>query len=187
MLTIDRFLICLPFTLAQECPLPNDWSNAKNFSDDRHDPGGKTMCGIIQREYDVWRKGHGLLVQDVRKIGKDEGEAIYRVCYWQPHCGSLAPGLDLQFFDESVNAGTSEAIRILQVALGIPEDGAWGPQTAVAAAWSFAPQHLPTYIEAFTARREAVYRQLKGFPYFGTDWLRRSAEIGMEALKMAAA
>lgn len=180
---IDRFEICLPFVLAQECPLPNDWSNPKNFSNDRHDPGGKTQCGIIQREYDLWRKGHGLPTQDVRKMPKDEGWAIYRIGYWQPHCHLLPDGLDLEYLDESVNAGPTEATRILQVALGVDNDGEWGPQTD--AAVKLADMDVVAHIERFTSRRLEVYRGMKGFQYFGTGWTRRANEIGAQALKMA--
>lgn len=179
----DRFPLCLPFTLKQECPHPEDWSNLRNFSNDRHDPGGKTMCGIIQREYDLWRKGHGLATQDVRKLTAEEGEAIYRVAYWQPHCTFLPPGLDLQFFDESVNAGPTEAIRILQVALGIKNDGDWGPQTQ--AAVTLAGNDAVAHIERFTSRRIEVYKEMPGFKYFGEDWVRRAHEIGAAALSMA--
>ena len=179
----DRFLICLPLTLVQECPFPNDWSNPKNFSNDAHDPGGATMCGIIQREYDVWRKGHGQPTQPVINLAQAEGYAIYQTLYWQPHCQFLAPGLDLQFFDESVNSGTTEATKVLQVALRLTNDGIWGPQTQAAA--TLTVQDTVAKIEAFTARRETVYREMSGFQYFGTDWIRRSQEIGEAALKMA--
>lgn len=176
----DRFLACLPFTLAQECPHPNNWSDPRNFSNDKHDPGGKTMCGIIQREYDIWRKGDGLPTQDVRKITQIEGRVIYNENYWQPHCPTLAPGLDLCFFDTAVNMGTTEAIKVLQHALGTSSDGDWGPATqkAVDEASSIAA------IKAFTARRLAVYHMMSGFRYFGADWTRRTSEIGAEALKM---
>lgn len=180
---IDRLPICLPFTLAQECPLPNDWSNPKNFSNDKHDPGGATMCGIIQREYDLWRKGYGLPTQDVRKMTQEEGRAIYRVSYWLPNCPALPVGLDMQYFDTCVNMGTTEATKILQIAIGVEADGEWGPQTQTAV--GLAAQNPIKYIEAFTARREAVYKMLPGFKYFGTDWLRRNAEIGATAAKMA--
>jgi lysozyme family protein len=39
-------------------------------------------------------------------------------------------------------------------------------------------------VNAFTAEREAYYRSLSTFKYFGTDWIRRSQEIGAAALKM---
>lgn len=177
-----RFKACLPYTLAQECPHPADWSNPKNFSDDAHDPGGKTMCGITQREYDHYRKARGLPVQDVRKISRKEGEDIYDKSYWLPDCPLLPVGLDLCLFDAAVNQGSFEAIKILQAALGIAADGEWGPKTDAAVK---AIANAGAVIRAFTARRSVVYRQTRGFQYFGTDWLRRSQEIGAEAFKMA--
>ena len=181
---LQRFRACMPFTLAQECPHPADWSNPKNFSDDPHDPGGKTMCGITQREYDHYRKSRGLPVQDVRKIGAAEGEDIYDKSYWLPDCPLLPAGLDLCLFDAAVNEGPLQAIKILQAALGIAADGEWGPRTDAAVKTI---GDVAGVIKAFTARRSAVYRETRGFQYFGTDWLRRAQEIGGESLKMAAA
>jgi len=180
----DRFPVCLPFTLAQEGANPNDWSSLENYSNDAHDPGGATMNGIIQREYDSWRKGHGLPTQPVQLIMQDEGYAIYRASYWMPKCPQLAPGLDLEYFDTSVNMGPTEATKILQYVVNVTVDGLWGPQTDAAVAL-VNTRNLITPIEAFTARRTAVYKTLSGFRYFGTDWLRRASEIGAEALKMA--
>jgi lysozyme family protein len=180
----DRFDICLPFTLAQECPHPETWTNPKNFSNDAHDPGGETMCGIIQREYDSYRKHNGLLCRDVRGLTEREGKDIYWTSYWMPHCLGLPGGLDLQFFDASVNEGCVEAVRILQRVLGLDVDGLWGPKTT-ARVVAIQSRDVPAVIRAFTVRREAVYEQMKGFRYFGTDWLRRSKEIGDAALKMA--
>src|SRR3974390_2724945 len=132
----DRFLICWPFTLAQECPFPNDWSNPHNFSNDAHDPGGETMCGIIQREYDLFRKRKGLPLQSVLQISHEEGAEIYLNSYWLPECPKLKSGLDLSYFDEAVNAGPHAATKLLQRVLKVDADGAWGQQTdeAVAAA-----------------------------------------------------
>jgi lysozyme family protein len=184
-MTIDdtRFAACLPYTLKEECPCSEDWSNSRNFSNDAHDPGGETMVGVIQREYDGYRRSCGEPVQDVRKLSQDEGEYIYRHNYWLPHCPNLPAGLDLAFFDSAVNEGATEAIRILQVALAIENDGDWGDQTSAAVAQI---QDVPGTIKAFTARREAVYRSLRGFQYFGRDWLERSARIQAAALAMAA-
>src|SRR5690348_13170891 len=127
----DRFHICLPFTLAQECPRPNDWSNPRNFSNDAHDPGGETMCGIIQREYTAYRKSKGLPSRDVRQLTREEGEEIYESSYWLPGCPKL-PGLDLCYFDEAVNAGPHTATVLLQRTLGVGDDGLWGPLTDLA-------------------------------------------------------
>jgi lysozyme family protein len=180
----DRFIVCLPFTLAQEDVDPTNWSDPKNFSDDPHDPGGATMGGITQDEYDAWRKLLGLPTQDVKLITQAEGYAIYHANYWLPECPGLSAGLDLQFFDSAVNQGQEEATRILQVALGVESDGIFGPTTAAAVE---AIKNVPAIVTAFTARREAVYKETANYQYFGTDWERRASEIGAEALTMASA
>lgn len=178
---MDRFTLCLPFTLAQECPFPNDWGNPRNFSNDAFDPGGETMCGIIQREYDAYRKHKGEPVRDVRHITQDEGEEIYQNQYWLPHCPDLYAGLDLCFFDAAVNEGSVAAIRLLQRVLGMPANGTWGPSTTFAARAITDPMAA---IHLFAGRRETAYRSLRGFVHFGKDWLRRNKEITAEALKM---
>lgn len=184
ILPIDRFPVCLPFVLAQECPQPNIWSSLRNFSDDSHDPGGKTMCGITQREYDAFRKHKGEAVQDVRQISQDEGEEIYQDNYWMPQCPRLPPGLDLCLFDEAVNAGPFEAIKILQQALGIRADGIWGAETDMAVRGIF---NLPVIIANFTRARLAYYQSLPGYTYFGNGWTSRTRAIGTQALRMTTA
>src|SRR5215469_12907652 len=113
MIYPDRFTTCLPFTLAQECPYPSEWGNPKNFSNDPGDPGGKTMDGIIQIEYDSYRVRQGLTRRDVRNVTEVEGDEIYYTGYWLPYCPELPAGLDLCFFDTSVNEGTFQAVKIL--------------------------------------------------------------------------
>lgn len=178
----DRFLICLPFTLAQECPLPDDWSNPKNFSHDPHDPGGATQCGIIQREYDSYRKGHGEHVQSVRLLTREEGENIYDSEYWLPYCPMLPVGLDMSFFDASVNEGTHEAIKILQYSVDVDGDGAWGPITELAVKGI---GNVPMTIRRFAGRRSGVYRMMSADQYFDEDWQRRTIQIRDASLKMA--
>lgn len=179
----DRFHICLPSVLRQECPLPDDWSNLRNYSNDSHDPGGATMCGITQREYDLFRLQKGFHVQAVSHITRDEGEEIYESSYWLPYSPELAPGADLCFFDESVNAGPHEAIKILQMALDITADGTWGPMTELAARGVF--HDTANFIGAFTKYRIAYYESLAGYRYFGKGWIARSRAICEAALAMA--
>ena len=177
----DRFHICWPYTLAQECPLPNDWSNVRNFSNDAHDPGGATMCGITQREYDIWRKSKGNPVQSVRLITEAEGEEIYESSYWLPECPKLPAGLDLCFFDEAVNAGPHEATKLLQSTIGIEADGLWGPLTDLTVKGI---SDVVAAIRQFTIEREAFYQSLSGFQYFGKGWINRSVAIKDAALAM---
>lgn len=177
----DRFLICLPYTLSMECPYPNDWSNPANLSDDPDDPGGRTMCGITQSEYNIYRQNNGLPLRDVLLITQPEGYWIYDNSYWLPKSPALLSGLDLSFFDTDVNCGPGGATRILQNALGVAIDGLWGPITQGAVE---AIADVPAAIRAFTAARLAYYEALPGWVYFGNGWSNRTAAINTDSLSM---
>ena len=181
--TDPEFLRCFPLTLAQEDPDPTNWSDPKNFSDDPRDPGGATMGGVIQSEYNIYLKSQGLPQTSVRNITEAQGQDIYFHSYWLPHCPSLLPGMNLCIYDSCVNMGPTEATKILQVTLGLTNDGVWGPQTAARAA-ALGPGNIVPAIELFTKRREEVYRMMPDFKDFGTDWIRRAQQIGQQALAM---
>lgn len=178
-----QFILCMPPMLGQEAPYPSQWGNPRNYSNTPGDPGGPTMDGVIQTEYDSWRVRHGLPRQSVRLVSQDEGDDIYLTGYWLPYCPELQPGLNMMFFDSSVNEGGSTAVRILQYALGTPVDGLWGPKTDAKVR---AIADVPAAIRAFGARRAVVYQQTGGFTQFGKDWERRDSEITATSLKMAA-
>ena len=76
------------------------------YSDDPHDPGGMTMNGITQVEYDAWRRSKDLPKQWVRHLSQAERTAIYHQNYWlAAHCDQLPVGLDFCVFDAAVNSG----------------------------------------------------------------------------------
>jgi lysozyme family protein len=168
LLGIDvKFEKCLPDTLVQE----------GEYSNDAHDPGGMTMEGIIQKEYDLKRKQWRLPTQWVKKISKDEVRTIYYTDYLQPYCPQLPAGLDLEFFDLNVNGGQHRAVVTLQQALFIRDDGDFGPATQLAVEHC----NVDRAIKGFCAHREAFYKSLTTFKYFGKDWIRRSEEIEKQA------
>ena len=68
----NNFERCLAITLKWE----------GGYSNHPDDPGGPTMQGIIQREYDAWRKKHGKRSRPVSQIEEDELQTIYRQEYW---------------------------------------------------------------------------------------------------------
>lgn len=172
--TDTQFERCLPDVLVQE----------GGYSNDAHDPGGMTMQGIIQREYDLKRKQWGLLTQWVKNISKAEMETIYYTDYWLPYAPQLPSGLDLEFFDLDVNGGQHRAIVTLQRALAIHDDGQWGPQTADAVTTMMAAGYPLRTINDFKVEREKFYRSLGTFRFFGKDWIRRSEEIASEGATM---
>lgn len=179
--TDPQFDRCLPDIEAQEgAPWSGGPGPARAFSDDAHDPGGKTMEGITQKEYFQDRLGWGLPVQPVRLMSKDEERTIYYMRYWLPYCPKLYGGLNLEFFNMSVNGGPKRAIENLQSALGLKSDGAWGPKTQAAVA-ALSVQHPQAVIDRYRAVSDQFYKRLPGFRWFGKDWLRRDAQINAQA------
>lgn len=172
-----KFEKCLPDTLKQE----------GGYSDDAHDPGGKTDYGIIQKEYDLKRRQWGLPTRWVKLISADEYRTIYYTDYWLPYGPELPAGLDLECFDQCVNEGSHRAIVLLQIALKISADGVFGPQTKTAIqAASATPAGLVLLIDRYKMAREAFYHALGTFQYFGRDWIARSETIDKQADAMVA-
>lgn len=80
------------------------------YSNHPDDPGGPTMKGVIQREYDAWRRKHSEPLGPVRQISDEEVKAIYRQNYWDAmKCDALPLGLDFCVFDAAVNSGPGRA------------------------------------------------------------------------------
>lgn len=167
---------CLPFTLKEE----------GGYSNDPHDRGGMTMEGIIQREYDKWRRARGLPTRWVKNIAPDEMRTIYRDEYWLPECAKCPAGLDLCLFDTNVNNGVHAGVVLLQRALGnVSVDGMFGDETTGSLLrLKLDNKALHIAITRFYQVRRAYYLSLADARYFSRDWLRRDLNIEQEALAM---
>jgi lysozyme family protein len=98
--------------------------------DDPFDPGGRTNKGIIQSVYNAYRRSKNLQPADVFNITDQEVSDIYFNRYWKPaQCDIMVLPLAVVQFDTAVNFGVGGAVQFLQEALGLPADGAFGPQT----------------------------------------------------------
>lgn len=180
--TDPEFDKALPYIEIQEgVPWSDGPMPARAYSNDAHDPGGMTGEGIIQREYDPKRRQWGLPTRWVRNMSKDEERTIYYTDYWLPYCPLLPKGLDLEFFDLAVNGGIHRAAVTLQRTIGgIAVDGQIGPATLAA----LKNRNVDQMVKGFCAQREAFYRSLSTFRYFGKGWIRRSEEIEKQAEAM---
>ena len=167
-----RFGLALKFVLLQEGG--ND--------DDPHDPGGRTSRGIIQREYDVYRRGLNEPIQDVWTATDAEVADIYKTQYWNPWCDQLPTGIDYLYFDMAVNMGPAEAAKLLQRGLGVADDGHIGMVT-LAALNVANPIRL---VSDVSDRKRAFYQSLRTYWYFGKGWMARTVRVENIALKMAA-
>jgi len=112
---------------------------------------------------------------------KTEAVEIYRANYWIPaRCGDLPGGIDLMVFDFGVNAGPRTAIKCLQKAVGVTEDGSIGPRTLTAVHTANARDLIGTLSQL----RLSYYRGLANFERFGRGWTNRTEQVTAAALSM---
>lgn len=137
--------------------------------DNPNDPGGLTNFGISQRAYpDV----------DIRALTRNQAMAIYERDYWTPlRCEELPTDVAVVLFDMAVNMGRDRAVRLLQRALNIPQDGLIGPRT-IAACINGTRRAVAANL---TAERVLAYTGMRNFDNFGRGWVRRSITTAMEA------
>lgn len=145
------------------------------YVNDPHDPGGETNFGISKRAYpDV----------DIANLTVDQAREIYVRDYWRAIRGDeLPPAVALVTFDAAVNMGIKPAVRLLQAALDLPEDGVVGPLTLRAAARARDPVGLASRT---TRRRILLYAKLVGFPRYGASWVQRSLDVFRDAVEFSA-
>ena len=146
------------------------------------DRGGPTNKGILQHEYDQYRRDNGLPSADVRDILNAEVEDIYLHDYWLAgRCDRMPWPVGLAHFDACVNVGVAQAAKFLQRMVGTRDDGVVGPLT-LGALTSALERASPGALAARLARqRIPFYRALaKRDPeqrVFLQGWLNRVSKV----------
>ncbi len=137
------------------------------FSDHAADPGGKTRYGVTEA---VARR-HGY-DGDMRALPLELVRRIYRAGYWDAvRADEMPDAVRFDLFDAAVNSGPKQAIKWLQRAAGVDDDGIIGPKTLLAA--RMADPHLLS--RRFNAHRLRFMTDLKTWGSFGRGWARRIA------------
>lgn len=131
---------------------------------DVRDPGGETKWGISKRTYPDL---------DIKSLTKEDAKKIYYRDFWQRINGDELPdAISYQVLDAAVNHGVGNAIRMLQRALNVVDDGHFGPLSR-AALTSVPPIDV---VLRFNAERIGFYTRLSTFSAFGKGWMRRVAD-----------
>jgi lysozyme family protein len=153
------------------------------YDDDPDDTGGRTAAGILQREYDPWRRAKGQAIRDVWLIEDDEIRAIYHSKYWEMSGANRAPvGVDMALFDFAVLCGIGTAVRNLQRALGVKVDGVYGPATHDAL---LAVEDRQALINDLCDLRRAYLKKCRTFWKHGKGWMKRVDRVEWQALTEA--
>lgn len=132
------------------------------YTNDPADPGGATKFGISKHSYPDL---------DIANLTLDEAKAIYLRDFWTP-LGDAHPAIKFQVFDFAVNSGIGTAIRKLQLAVGVADDGHWGPKSAAA----LQAMDLNDVLMRFAAQRLLFMTSLSTWGEFGKGWARRIAK-----------
>ena len=91
------------------------------YVNDSRDPGGETKYGISKRSYPA---------VDIKALTLDQAKAIYQRDYWSPAvCDKMPERVGHLVFDCAVHHGVQVAIKLLQRAVKVADDGIFGRQT----------------------------------------------------------
>ena len=132
------------------------------YVNDPLDPGGETNWGISKRSYPDL---------DIRGLTREQAAAIHKRDFWDVLGDQAHPAVKFQVFDFAVNSGIQTALRKLQVAIGVADDGHWGPVSAAA----LAAMDVNDVLMRFVAERLDFWRKLSTWPRFGAGWAGRAA------------
>ena len=139
------------------------------YSDHAADPGGKTRFGITEA---VARENG--YQGDMRELPLALAKTIYRRKYWDAvRADELPDAVRYPVFDAAVNSGPGQAVRWLQRALGVADDGRIGPVTLGAARVA----NGEALKAAILAERLRFMTNLSNWPSFSRGWARRIADL----------
>lgn len=149
-----EFAVAIERTLGHEAGYVND----------PNDPGGETKWGISARSYPL---------VDIKNLTREQAITIYKRDFWDKvHTDVLPDALDYQLLDSAVNSGIDQSIRFLQRALGVADDGHFGPYSKAAL---LKADHNDVLL-LFLAERLEFMTRLKNWKAHGKGWARRIAQ-----------
>ena len=128
------------------------------------DPGGETQWGISKRSYPN---------VDIKNLTREQAKEIYRADFWERgRMDEYDPAIAFQVFDIAVNSGIETAVRMLQRAAGVADDGHIGPVTVAA----IKAKTVTDMLMLIVAERLDFWRKLSTWPTFGKGWAGRAAQ-----------
>ena len=133
-----------------------------------NDPGGETNWGITKRT----AMAHGYS-GSMRLLTREQAKAIYKSSYWdRAKADEYDFAIGFQLFDAAVNHGIGNAIRMLQRAVGVADDGIVGVMTLAAV-----KRHsVSDVVMRFNSERLRFYTKLSTWSSFGRGWANRVAD-----------
>lgn len=133
------------------------------YVDNPNDPGGETNWGISRRSYPKI---------DIKNLTRFGAKTIYYNDFWlRGQMEKFDGAISFQVFDAAVNHGIETAVRLLQRAIGVADDGHMGPVTVAAVK----ARTVPDVLMLFIAERLDFWTKCSKWDSFGKGWTRRGA------------
>ncbi len=148
------------------------------FTDNPADPGNWTGGRIGAGECHGTKFGISAGAYpdlDIANLTLDEAKALYQRDYWDRIDGDRLPAsIALLVFDAAINSGTGRAMRWLQQAASVDQDGTIGPVTLAAIGTIVArPDGGAELCAELLAQRLTFMTSLPTWKSFGLGWARR--------------
>jgi lysozyme family protein len=138
--------------------------NEGGYVNDPADPGGETNWGISKRSYPN---------VDIKALTREGAKRIYRTDFWdRARMDEYDGAIAFQVFDLAVNSGIETAVRLMQRAAGVADDGHVGPVTSAAVR----AHSVTDMLMLLTAERLDFWTRLSTWDRFGRGWARRAAQ-----------
>lgn len=146
------------------------------FQDDRNDRGNWTTGVIGKGQLKGTKFGISAMSypdEDIKNLTLSRAKELYKRDFWDRVNGDdWHPAVVYQLFDAAVNHGTGNAIRILQRALDVADDGDIGPVTLKA----YFGYVVDDVLHRFNAYRIKFFTKLSTFDKYGRGWMNRVAD-----------
>ncbi|BAM63082.1 endolysin [Edwardsiella phage KF-1] len=151
-------------------------SHEGNYTADPKDRGNWTSgkCGVGQlkgTKYGISAMSYPDL--DIKGLTWEQAKAIYKRDFWDKlNMTSWPDVLDFQVFDAAVNSGCGRAIKWLQWAARVNDDGIVGPKT-IAAVQAMDPNDVCL---RFLGKRLRFMTETSTWNSYGKGWARRISD-----------
>lgn len=146
------------------------------FQNDRNDRGNWATGVIGKGELKGTKYGISAMSYphlDIRNLTLQEAKEIYYQDFWLRVQGdTLHSALAYQLFDSAINHGIGNAIRMLQRAVDVADDGRVGPMTLE----GIRRIGIDDVLKLFNAERIEFFTKISTFNLYGKGWMRRVAQ-----------
>lgn len=146
------------------------------FQNDPEDRGNWTSGVVGKGELKGTKYGVSAMSYpdlDIENLTLEQAKDIYYKDFWLRVDGDrLHNAIAYQLFDAAINHGIGNAIRILQRAVDVADDGDLGPMTRRA----IDLHGIDDTLKLFNAKRIRFFTKISTFDRYGRGWMNRVAQ-----------